>query len=1092
MARATDNKGLTQPMTPPWNPGGYPGNAVEPVTLDSGGEQRRVLSSLPDGKGKVIYERACAACHDATPVFHQQHDLSGWTREVERMQGMGAQLSEADKKILASYLAEHFPQIGALFSQLAGGGLHGYGGSRGINARRASASGGALAHEKILNPRIASFRSTGSAEAPILVVLAAGKGTRFGHEPKCIQQVDGTPLARHSIEAFRHGFSSSQVVCVVGYRYGEVSATLGPDNIYVRSDNPTGGTAFAAFEAFSVPALLESNPLLVVTMGDRIVPSSVFLRLWETHRAGGREAGLTFLTAKYEPPTNRGKGRVVRSGDGRVLRVMEERDIQAEPDAAVRQQLLDLTEGNCPVYMIRAATLYRHLEDLTNVNAQEQYYLTDVIEGISGEGREIRTTITTVADPEYDLLCSDVTRPVDLAMLEGILKSRRGALFPDEVEIEEAARAITADRPVEQVASIACQLQEIRAAIQAENLAFKPNRPLGIGISGGRLRIAFMHPDMGRFFGPAWQMPIGAGDEKGREQIVMVVQEADDQRIHLHPLDPRYRESINFVSADGDVMYPGDDVSDLHAYEGFGTRMSETLLLSLGYFSDEELAQRRAKSQPLPPASLWVSSNMRRPFALIGNAIASMRTLRTGTVGATVQRHLGRQNFRGLRMVSTGPIPQGGFSSSSAVTVATKNAVNALFQIGIPPDVLVHLACQAEYGTGVRAGSLDQATEQKGRAGQGTLISSNPRDNYRILGTYPVPAERFQIIFPYTIERDRSAWRWSWGLYGESSAPGVLTTAEFRKMTGKAAEIAAILTRLPLDTDFFKVIEEDLVADGMLEAENRAWICSVLRQLPLLATQAELRRQAQANLSWYQDELGKADQLEVYVAAQKADATVASLFAGWRDPVLRRTTASGSVVQEEGVPLRAMVAYLFGEVAKNFYLVHNQERWIEYVTLSQRGDRCVDIDANRLPSRETMMRQLDWERDASGPELMNLWLERFNATPFDYNLGLDDQSLSAKNPPEFHRLRGSNFFRGLALIDLAEAMLHRAFGPEAVAVRVNAAGQGDYFQVHVDTQRAIRPMCRIFFGRHFAGDSIWCRTSISSNCIREVAPPEYA
>ena len=45
--------------------------------------------------------------------------------------------------------------------------------------------------------------------------------------------------------------------------------------------------------------------------------------------------------------------------------------------------------------------------------------------------------------------------------------------------------------------------------------------------------------------------------------------------------------------------------------------------------------------------------------------------------------------------------------------------------------------------TGVRAGSLDQATEQKGRAGCGTLISSNPRENFRIIGTYPLPAERF-------------------------------------------------------------------------------------------------------------------------------------------------------------------------------------------------------------------------------------------------------------------------------------------------------------------------------------------------------------
>ena len=156
-----------------------------------------------------------------------------------------------------------------------------------------------------------------------------------------------------------------------------------------------------------------------------------------------------------------------------------------------------------------------------------------------------------------------------------------------------------------------------------------------------------MHPDMVRFFGPAWQMPIGADDAEGEEQIVVLLQTADDGRIHLFPINPKYRESINFVPSDNDVMYPSEDVSDLHTYEVFGTRMSESLLLSLGYFSEDELEARRKKGQPLPPPSLWVGSNMRRPFALVGNAIASMRTLRSGNLGAKVREHLGRDNFRG-------------------------------------------------------------------------------------------------------------------------------------------------------------------------------------------------------------------------------------------------------------------------------------------------------------------------------------------------------------------------------------------------------------------------------------------------------------
>ena len=927
-----------------------------------------------------------------------------------------------------------------------------------------------LDYEKILNPESLTFYNGVRPDAPVLVMLAAGKGTRFGREPKCVQLLHGTPLARHSIDAFRR-FSPSPVICVVGYRHEEVSQKLGSDNIYVRSDDPTGGTAFATFEAFSVPALIEKNPALIITMGDRIVPSSIFRRIWEAHRAGAREADLTFLTALYEPPKDRGKGRIMRDENQRVVRIVEERDIRAGQDGTAHQQPADSVEGNCPLYVIRAATLMRHLRDLANDNAQGQYYLTDVIQSISDENGDIRTITATLSDPEYDLLCADVTRPMDLALLEGHLQSTGGAFFPEESEVLQAAHAIAAGRPPGQTASIARQLGELVSVIEQSKLNFKPDEPVGIGISGGRLRIAFMHPDMNRFFGPAWQMPIGAGSAGGQEQILVLMQTADDCRIHLFPTNPEYREKTNFVSSDDEKMYPGDHISDVHAYEEFGTQMSESVLLSLGYFSDEELQLRRRRNLPLPPASLWVSNNMRRPFALVSNAIASMRTLRTGTLGAHVQEHLGRDNFKGLRIVSTGNIPQGGFSSSSAVTVAVKNAINAFFDMGIPADLLVHLASQAEYGTGVRAGSLDQATEQKGQAGQGTLISSNPKDNYQILGTYPVPTERFAVIFPYSVERDRSAWRWSGGMYAEAVGSGPLTTGEMRKMTGKAAEIASVLTRLPLDTDFFKQIEPNLASEGSLSPGSRAWICSILRQLPLLITQEELAQRMEANRDWYVDQVMEMERLDRSAAIRKSEITFSSLLAGWRTPLLRRATASGEVAQEKGMPLRAIVAYLFAEVAKGFRLIHDPQRWIEHITWSQRGDRCVDIAYEELPCRDEMAGELGWEKGASGPELMDRWLERYGARPFDYNQGLDDESLSPENPPDFHRLKGSNFFRGLALIDLAEAMLKRAFGGDSVAVRVNAAGQGDYFQLHVDMQKAklddVKQFVRLAFYRRF-------------------------
>jgi hypothetical protein len=228
----------------------------------------------------------------------------------------------------------------------------------------------------------------------------------------------------------------------------------------------------------------------------------------------------------------------------------------------------------------------------------------------------------------------------------------------------------------------------------------------------------------------------------------------------------------------------------------------------------------------------------------------------------------------------------------------------------------------------------------------------------------------------------------------------------------------------------------------------------VLRQLPLLATREQLRQQLANHREWYLGQLIESTGLDAQAATLKADGTLASLLSGWRDPVLRRTAPDGTVVEETGVPLRAIVAYLFAEVARNFHLVHHPEDWIECVTWSQRGDRSVDIAPERLPARAELESRAEWESGLAGPALLDEWLQRCGATPFDYQRGLDDDSLTASRPPDFRHLAGASFFRGLALIDFAEAMLKRAFGRDVVAVRVNAAGQGDFFQVHVDAQKA--------------------------------------
>ncbi len=923
-----------------------------------------------------------------------------------------------------------------------------------------------LSEDKLLNPERMRSVFESASDRPVLIVLVAGKGSRFGTEPKCVQPVGGKPLARHSIDAFLHRYGGP-VVCLVHYRQDDVMAALGDDLVYVHSDDPTGGTAFAAFEAFSVPFLRERDPLAFLTMGDRIVPETVFAGTEALH---GRDAGgkphLTLLAARYQPPRQVGKGRIVRDAHGRVVRIVEQRDIDACPDEERKAAWQHTTEANCPLYVARAELLRTSLAGLTNDNAQGQFYLTDVVETIAARGGDVQALTMEPTDTEYDWLSADVTRPQDLALLEGLFERRAKPVATGDA-LERAAKVLRENRPGGQTAAIAAQLRELVDTAQRDRQGFEKDRPVAVGVSGGRLRIAFMHPDMGRFFGPAWQMPIGAADASGREQIVVLVQEAEDGAIHLFPTDAEYHERLDALPADDESMYPGEEISDWYAFEGFGTRMAERMLLSLGYFSGDEIERRQQAGLPLPPPALWVSNGMRRPFSLIGNAIASVRTLRQGAIGAKVQRALGKEAFRGLRLATTGRIPRGGFSSSSAVTVAVKNAVNALYDLGIPPDLLVHLACQAEYGTGVRAGSLDQATEQKGVAGRGALISSNPRDNFRLLGVYPVPTDRFRVIFPYSVDRDREAWQWSYGMYGASEHGPLPTTGEIRKLTGKAAEMAAILLELPLDEDFFPHLQADLLQTGTLGPETARWVTDTLRQLPLRISREALDRRLQQRRDWLIAEWRTNRNATAQEAAGKADATLRALMEGWREPLLRRPSALGGFELEAGVPLRAIVAYLFAEVVKNSRLLHDPESWIETVTRSQGGDRCFDIDPAALPDADAMMNEAAWEAGRSGPERMAQWLTRADARPVDFNRGLDDQALAHDPPASLYQLEGSNFFRGLALIDLAEAMLKRAFGPDATAVRVNAAGQGDYFQLHIDTRQVSVEAVQDFFRRAF-------------------------
>jgi bifunctional UDP-N-acetylglucosamine pyrophosphorylase/glucosamine-1-phosphate N-acetyltransferase len=115
-----------------------------------------------------------------------------------------------------------------------------------------------------------------------------------------------------------------------------------------------------------------------------VLPGDAPLRLPETldelvatHVANGNAA--TLLTSVLDDPT--GYGRILRAKDGRVMRIVEQRDANPEE--------LDVQEVCTSIYAFRRDLLGPALRQLSPDNTQGEYYLTDVVGMLAGMGHRV-------------------------------------------------------------------------------------------------------------------------------------------------------------------------------------------------------------------------------------------------------------------------------------------------------------------------------------------------------------------------------------------------------------------------------------------------------------------------------------------------------------------------------------------------------------------------------------------------------------------------------------------------------------------------------------------------------------------------------
>jgi len=129
-----------------------------------------------------------------------------------------------------------------------------------------------------------------------------------------------------------------------------------------------------------------------------------------------RESGAAATLLSFRAPNPGAYGRVVRGGDGRVLKIVEARD--ANPDE------LSITEVNASIYIFGEEKLRGALTKLRPENAQGELYLTDCIGLLAAAGERIEAV---VADDPAE--ASGVNTVVELAEIERVLYRRRAEDF---------------------------------------------------------------------------------------------------------------------------------------------------------------------------------------------------------------------------------------------------------------------------------------------------------------------------------------------------------------------------------------------------------------------------------------------------------------------------------------------------------------------------------------------------------------------------------------------------------------------------------------------------------------------------------------
>jgi bifunctional UDP-N-acetylglucosamine pyrophosphorylase/glucosamine-1-phosphate N-acetyltransferase len=195
-----------------------------------------------------------------------------------------------------------------------------------------------------------------------VVILAAGQGKRMQSAlPKVLHSLAGAPLLAHVIAAARE-LKPARICVVYGHGGEQVPRAMSAAGLTFVKQHPQLGTGHALKQALPH---LDTRKDTLVLYGDVPLITATTLKAL----CAGSGERLRILTAELDDP--RGYGRIVRNTKRAITAIVEEKDA-GEKQRGIR-------EINTGIMLLPGKRLAGWLGQLSNRNAQREYYLTDVV-----------------------------------------------------------------------------------------------------------------------------------------------------------------------------------------------------------------------------------------------------------------------------------------------------------------------------------------------------------------------------------------------------------------------------------------------------------------------------------------------------------------------------------------------------------------------------------------------------------------------------------------------------------------------------------------------------------------------------------------